>query len=430
MGKALDLEGIVPQDQEDSEIEKFWTLMAKISGVSAEPPPYAEACKILSLNPAEPRWTHGYAAGDIPENGLVLKPWQVQGAAWMVLQELGPLRAYLLGDACGIGKTIQVLCAISFAAKEIQAKIEAGKVRDARPTLILAPSNCVEVWTDEMTKYFPNIRVRRYYEAPDKVPPHLASLTLKPKVKDLKAYIEKECAGDNIKTPWTVIVSSYETMTSRCFVEVKTKTSGEEGELLWDQLILPPLPLHTYPEANLTTETIDLIDEEAEPVEMQNREFRCLIAGLFARVVADEGHKIKNPQTTFSRLIAGLQCPILGILTATPFMNKVIDGLGYLTLIWRDEMDLHESEALYGDVHEWFSNEDFVPEHTPAYQDGGVYDFAKYRQRFWRLKPTTFKAITQQDGNQALYLIRQVLSSLIPLIMLRRTQVGSIDPNP
>ena len=255
MGMAQDIEGAHQVNQESKEIEEFWTLMAKIVGVSAQPPQYVDACRSLKIDPKEPRWEHGYYADDNRADTLVLKPWQVQGAAWILQQEQGPLGAYLLADACGIGKTIQVLCSITASAKQQQRDIESGRVKNARPTLILAPSNCVEVWTDEITKYFPRIRVRRYYEAPDKVPAHLAPLTLKPKVKDLKDYLAKECAGDSVHTPWTVVVSSYETITNRCFPEVATNAavagSASEFPPPLDQLILPlcTVPILTLPQA-------------------------------------------------------------------------------------------------------------------------------------------------------------------------------------
>ncbi len=98
--------------------QAFWKLMNKISTVSAPTPSYKDACDELHLDPKEPRLMS--AGGD----GVVLNPWQVIGMAWAMGQEAGPSRGGVIADACGIGKTIQMLSVISESVSIAQRRAE------------------------------------------------------------------------------------------------------------------------------------------------------------------------------------------------------------------------------------------------------------------------------------------------------------------
>lgn len=80
--------------------------MNKISTVSAPTCTYATGCDYLELDHHEPRLRA--AGGD----GVVLNPWQVTGASWALMRETGPCQGGIIADACGIGKTIQMLTVI------------------------------------------------------------------------------------------------------------------------------------------------------------------------------------------------------------------------------------------------------------------------------------------------------------------------------
>lgn len=84
---------------------KFWKLLNDITGVSAQTVSYEHACRQLKLNPDEPKFP-----ADKPS--LTLNAWQVGGLRWGIRQELGPVHGGIIADACGIGKTIQMLAII------------------------------------------------------------------------------------------------------------------------------------------------------------------------------------------------------------------------------------------------------------------------------------------------------------------------------
>ncbi|KAI0490869.1 hypothetical protein F4859DRAFT_459543 [Xylaria cf. heliscus] len=75
---------------------------------------------------------------------LQLKPFQLQGLAWMKAMEQTPWKGGLLGDEMGLGKTIQ---AVSLIMSDYPAKI---------PTLVLLPPVALGQWQDEIATYTGN----------------------------------------------------------------------------------------------------------------------------------------------------------------------------------------------------------------------------------------------------------------------------------
>ncbi|KAI0403659.1 hypothetical protein F4802DRAFT_598856 [Xylaria palmicola] len=75
---------------------------------------------------------------------LQLKPFQLQGLAWMKAMEQTPWKGGLLGDEMGLGKTIQ---AVSLITSDYPAKM---------PTLVLLPPVALGQWQDEISNYTGN----------------------------------------------------------------------------------------------------------------------------------------------------------------------------------------------------------------------------------------------------------------------------------
>ncbi|KAK5198888.1 hypothetical protein LTR99_000929 [Exophiala xenobiotica] len=111
-----------------------------------------------------------------------------------------------------------------------------------------------------------------------------------------------------------------------------------------------------------TDNTTDLIDEigimtvwknvtiaekEAEREEWDYLVHTSKFAGLFHRVIADEGHKLKNCRTLKATAVDKLYCPKKWIMTATPMINRTEDYLGYLYLLWNPRWltDLEELDG-------------------------------------------------------------------------------------
>lgn len=79
---------------------------------------------------------------DQPENiSRNLKPFQLEGIAWMTAMEKTKWKGGLLGDEMGLGKTIQ---AVSLIMSDYPAR---------RPTLVLVPPVALMQWTSEIASY-------------------------------------------------------------------------------------------------------------------------------------------------------------------------------------------------------------------------------------------------------------------------------------
>ncbi|KIH88357.1 DNA repair protein RAD16 [Sporothrix brasiliensis 5110] len=79
---------------------------------------------------------------DQPSNiSRSLKPFQLEGVAWMTAMEKTKWKGGLLGDEMGLGKTIQ---AVSLIMSDYPAK---------RPTLVLVPPVALMQWTSEIASY-------------------------------------------------------------------------------------------------------------------------------------------------------------------------------------------------------------------------------------------------------------------------------------
>ncbi|KAL1894733.1 DNA repair protein rad16 [Sporothrix stenoceras] len=79
---------------------------------------------------------------DQPQNiSRNLKPFQLEGVAWMTAMEKTKWKGGLLGDEMGLGKTIQ---AVSLIMSDYPAK---------RPTLVLVPPVALMQWTSEIASY-------------------------------------------------------------------------------------------------------------------------------------------------------------------------------------------------------------------------------------------------------------------------------------
>lgn len=109
MSRAEDLPGNTDPDVQvndgRSPETKFWKLMNEMTGVCAQMPSFEHACDYLTVDPNDTRFP--------PDNpSLTLNPWQVVGLYWGIQQECGPVKGGIIADACGIGKTIQMLAII------------------------------------------------------------------------------------------------------------------------------------------------------------------------------------------------------------------------------------------------------------------------------------------------------------------------------
>lgn len=192
---------------------------------------------------------------------------------------------------------------------------------------------------------------------------------------------------------------------------------------------------------NVDDGAIEIMDDEETMGSNEldpSKEYYSLLNSKIGRVVLDEAHKIRNPQTKVAEAVrqlkpkgpqSGLAEMIIHLVTATPMMNRGADFVGYLSMFWCDELDVDVAES-YGDFEFDPYDETHVPEHTEIYQTGGELDFDRYQLPLWRLNPSTFAAaMNTKDAEGRCLNAYKTLRAVIPIIMLRRTQASVLEVN-
>jgi SNF2-related domain len=173
----------------------------------------------------------------------------------------------------------------------------------------------------------------------------------------------------------------------------------------------------------------EAFDEPAGALIDTRKEYTTSLAGCFDRIVLDEGHKVKNPQTLVSNMVKLLRAPRTWILTATPMMNRATDYVGYLHLLWRDDMAMDPQDYPDSDK-ELYTDDNLVPKQSPLYAPGGRYDFEAHSLPLWRLDPYRFKHIMIERQVDITALVAfEVLRGITQMTTLRRTQATVLEAN-
>lgn len=240
----------------DAEREEYWKTQSSLSTVSATTVGYADACATLGYDPLHPtpfpalwqdrqdeidrRGSAQAGASNAAENGpvtptaplpevLELNGWQVTGVAWAIQQESLPIRGSIIADDCGTGKTVIMLTTILEGARRAVRDAAAGARGPWKPTLIIAPPHVVDVWVEEVTRFFASeLDIWRFYESKDKVANHaMRDRTLPHTAVRLLEWLDLNCPNDNPASCAKIIVTAYDTLMTRALHEEPRKGPGK-----------------------------------------------------------------------------------------------------------------------------------------------------------------------------------------------------------
>ncbi|PYV87779.1 MAG: hypothetical protein DMG90_16790 [Acidobacteria bacterium] len=232
---------LAQEDADDQPSQKasqqFWDLRAKLSVVSAAMPTYDEACRLLSFTPEDARAETTRIRHEKGQGFSPVRPnaWQITAAAWMGLQETGPLKGGVLALDCGLGKTITSLIHIAKQAEQAEqaeARVRLGSgTADCRPTLILCPNSIVDVWFKEWRSYFRGVlHFRQFYGSElDDLAVSRKELILPRKAEAARKELLQKFPPNTPSTARLVVVCSYETWASRT---LRASTTDEERRVL------------------------------------------------------------------------------------------------------------------------------------------------------------------------------------------------------
>jgi hypothetical protein len=106
-----------------------------------------------------------------------------------------------------------------------------------------------------------------------------------------------------------------------------------------------------------------------------------------------------------------------------------VDYVGYLTLLWKEDMDLDPIEETMSRKL-MYTDDDVLPVVSHEYLPGGKYDFAVYGLHLWRLNPYLYKNV-MSEREQDLHALTayEVIRSIAPLMTLRRTMATVMEVN-
>ncbi|KAE8133508.1 P-loop containing nucleoside triphosphate hydrolase protein [Aspergillus pseudotamarii] len=261
---------------------------------------HEEACQILKIaNPRTPRMRS-------MNRSVVLKFWQ-------------PVRGAILGDSVGLGKTwmaIGVMLKIwEDYNQSVKNAISEGKeLPPGKPFLVVMPPSLIMQWCAEITRVTDKLQVVLYY----------GNKTSKEGIRPVKTILckEHELFDGSPVNGRKVVITSYQTLSNR---------HGPTAIKTWCN----------------RTHQVYMEDIPTPPQGFPHRLDRC-----FSDVIIDEGHTLRNSDTSQSRAVHWLKANFYLLLTATPIYNSREDMRGYIPLLFHppSQGDMHTLRTLGRDI--------------------------------------------------------------------------------
>ncbi|KGO38096.1 Helicase, C-terminal [Penicillium expansum] len=357
--------------------------------VSAIPPLFDAALDVLKL----PLATESHAELNPPNSfelpPTYLKPWQVTALGWMHLQEASPLHGGILADACGLGKTLTALSLI-WTTNQLLPAVDAPPGTFA-PSLILVPNALVDTWTSEIDRHFGDaLQLIVFFGSTTRTSDRRRKSQIVGTLEELHNHLNQLHSSDSI-TGLTVVLSSYQTWARRTTYEVDAEGAPLSHPLVSSPPSRPAISGRQISHADIDEDEDQLSDQEQEAIEeavdeavdetmddathlsdlassghnedpfgtarralaqlqdaqspgedqprraSRTRYFANRVETTFARIICDEGHRVKTISSRQHQSVAHLQRSSTWFLTATPMWNKPFDFCGYLSLLWSND---------------------------------------------------------------------------------------------
>ncbi|KIY70851.1 hypothetical protein CYLTODRAFT_419390 [Cylindrobasidium torrendii FP15055 ss-10] len=231
----------------------------------------------------------------LPNMSCALLPHQVLGVAWMVDKEAQrTLRGGILGDDMGLGKTVQMI-ALMLKNRSVD--------KTCKTNLIIAPKALLQQWKLEIEMKSKDTLKCLVYHGSGKARTK----------KDLLSY--------------DVVITTYQTMAME-WPDPEGDQKRKASKMKKDDFIVD-----------------DDDDDEPQRHRKQRKDSGLLFNVDFYRIIADEGHFMRNRRVRASRAISMLEAKYRWVLTGTPIINSLSDVYAYFRFIqmrpWYDWIEFN-----------------------------------------------------------------------------------------
>ncbi|GMG25245.1 unnamed protein product [Aspergillus oryzae] len=271
---------------------------------------HEEACQILKIaNPRAPRMRS-------MNRSVALKFWQPVAVARLLdIRSNTKVRGAILGDSVGLGKTWVAIAIWEDYNQSVKKAIgEGNEPPPGKPFLVVMPPSLIMQWCAEITRVTDKLQVVLYY----------GSKTSKEGIRPVKTILHKEheLFDGSPANGRKVVITSYQTFSNR---------HGSAAAKAWCR----------------RTHQVYMEDIPTPP-----NGFPHLLDGCFSDVIVDEGHTLRNSDTSQSRAVHWLKASFYLLLTATPIYKSREDVRGYIPLLFRppSQGDMHMLKELGGDI--------------------------------------------------------------------------------
>ncbi|KAK2687393.1 hypothetical protein QWA68_013842 [Fusarium oxysporum] len=296
-------------------------------------------CRAVGVDTNGIDWKTGIHIPGVMKHGLKARPHQIAGATWISTTLESPLRAALLADECGTGKTVQVGIALAIHYHRMKAEVEAGtfKPRDEKrwfkPSVLFCLPDLAYQTFREWSHWFPdffNIQIchgTKAQAADEFIERHIMD-----EEDGLQSWVDENAASHkSIETLRNIAIIPYHTAVRRMISHEKSQVASQVPAQLRRGL------------------------KRKKNYKDEKEELKFSIKGQsYNWVICDDVYAIRGPRTKTHQLITQLE-------------HEAI--LGYVTLLWRRQWPFVYGPG-YPRFRAWlyYSKEAWL-----ALRDGGQY---------------------------------------------------------
>ncbi|KAF5620325.1 uncharacterized protein FTJAE_11682 [Fusarium tjaetaba] len=270
-------------------------------------------CRTMRVETNGIDWRDGVTIPEVTTDRQKVKAHQISGANWISNTLDSPLRAALLADECGTGKTVQIGLALAMHYHRVKAEVEAGTFRPRddmrwfKPSIILCPHNLAYQTFREWSSWFPKffeIQICHGTKA-QAVDESAEEHTMNEK-DGLQSWVDENAASHrDIDTLLNIAIIPYNTALERMIDREEMKKQKAANQTQLQQL---------------------LKSKRKKRPNVENEELKFSIKGQsYNWIICDDVYAIRGPRTETHQLITELEHEATLIASATPLLNHQDD---------------------------------------------------------------------------------------------------------